>query len=81
MADSPIVFLWRSEEPAALPGALNQADRGFEVQDILGEIVWHKRSKRELKDLASGGASSFTMRQRGLCTGGMHAGPVAVTTP
>ncbi len=32
------------------------------------------------KDLATGGASSFTMRQRGLYTGGMNVEPVGDIT-
>jgi hypothetical protein len=39
-----------------------------------------KPLKRGFKDLATGGASSFTMRQRGLYTGGMNVELVAVIT-
>jgi hypothetical protein len=53
---------------------------GFTIQSISGETAWHKLLERGFKDLATGGASSYTMHQRGLYIGGMNVEPVAVIT-
>jgi hypothetical protein len=44
------------------------------------KTVWYKLLKREFKELAFGGASSFTIRRRGLYTGSMSVEPVGVIT-
>jgi hypothetical protein len=48
---------------------------------ISGNAVWRGLSKRELKDLGSGGASSFMMRPPGRYTSNMNVEDADVITP